>query len=302
MKHLFFIVCAAVLPFASGFSEDVSDPFDLESRGLLEEETLQNDPPLFTLEIPPLEEEAAPVAAQPSEIIVEPIQMEPPQTQEVAFNTLEVGSVQTPKKVKSIEISFNQVFSGSPIIYSILFLMSICSFGIWLYNFFSLRTSTAINGELVKALREKFTSNQYDEALGICLQGDNLLCKMLAAGISSRKHGISLMAEAMKTEGKRATAAFWQRTALLNDIAIIAPMLGLLGTVLGMFYAFYDLHRSLESISSLFDGLGISIGTTVAGLIVAILALIFQSTTKYRLVRALATVENEAKSLSNLLG
>ncbi len=303
MKHPFIIVCAILLPFTSGFSEERNDPFDLESRGLLEEESSLAEEPLFSLETAPaIQEEIIEVAVEQPKIVVEPIQAQIEEKQEVAFNTLEVGAVQTPKKIKSIEISAAQVFSGSPIIYSVLFLMSVFSAGIWIYNFLSLRQSTAINQDLVKALREKFTSNQYDEALGICLQGDNLLCKMVAAGITSRKHGIALMTDAMRAEGKRASAAFWQRTALLNDVAIIAPMLGLLGTVLGMFYAFYDLHRSLESISTLFDGLGISIGTTVAGLVVAILALIFQSTTKYRLVRSLATVENEAKSLSNLLG
>ena len=54
-------------------------------------------------------------------------------------------------------------------------------------------------------------------------------------------------------------------------------MIGLLGTVLGMFYAFYDLNRSMESISALFDGLGVSVGTTVGGLIVAILALMYST-------------------------
>jgi biopolymer transport protein ExbB len=78
-------------------------------------------------------------------------------------------------------------------------------------------------------------------------------------------------------------------------------MLGLLGTVLGMFYAFYDVNRSIESISTLFDGLGISVGTTVAGLVVAILALILHSTAKYRLVRTLAQVENEAHHVAALI-
>ena len=78
------------------------------------------------------------------------------------------------------------------------------------------------------------------------------------------------MIESMKGAGKRQTSFLWQKVSLLNDIAIVAPMLGLLGTVSGMFFAFYDLNRSLESISALFDGLGISVGTTLAGLVVAI--------------------------------
>jgi biopolymer transport protein ExbB len=82
---------------------------------------------------------------------------------------------------------------------------------------------------------------------------------------------------------------------------MVAPMLGLLGTVIGMFYAFYDVNRSIESINSLFDGLGIAVGTTVVGLIVAILAMIFATTLKYRLVKTLSHVENEALTLSALI-
>src|SRR5208283_4095219 len=107
--------------------------------------------------------------------------------------------------------------------------------------------------------------------------------------------------ESMRAEAKRSTVGFWQKIGLLSDIAVIAPMLGLLGTVLGMFYAFYDVNRSIESISTLFDGLGISVGTTVAGLIVAILALILQSTAKYRLVRSLSRVETDAHHVASLI-
>ena len=109
------------------------------------------------------------------------------------------------------------------------------------------------------------------------------------------------MIESMKAEGKRSSMTYWQKIGLLSDIAIIAPMLGLLGTVLGMFYAFYDVNRSMESITSLFDGLGVSVGTTVAGLIVAILALILHSTAKYRLIRTLSHVESEAHGITSLI-
>ena len=109
------------------------------------------------------------------------------------------------------------------------------------------------------------------------------------------------MIESMKAEGKRSTIGFWQKLGLLNDIAIVAPMLGLLGTVLGMFYAFYDVNRSIESVTSLFDGLGVSVGTTVAGLIVAILALILHSSAKYRLIRLLSQVESDAHHTTSLI-
>lgn len=215
--------------------------------------------------------------------------------------SLEITEVAEPTSLSSVEIDIQQAFAGAPIIYSILLTMSTIAFCIWLYHLFSLKKEGEISDVFLKNLKNRLNSNHFDDALSLCLHHENLFSKMVASGINTRKHGLPTILESMKAEGKRASVHFWQRIGLLNDIAIIAPMLGLLGTVLGMFYAFYDLNRSIESISSLFDGLGISVGTTVAGLVVAILALILHSVAKYRLVKVLARVENEAQSLGTLI-
>ena len=207
------------------------------------------------------------------------------------------------EEVKStgIVIDLGQVFAGSPTIYMVLFTLSIASIGIWAYALLSLRTQELIPAEPLKEIREKLTSKNYPDALAICEKHPTILFQMMSTGIQSRKQGQNSMLELMKSEGRRSSTKLWQKTALLNDIAVIAPMIGLLGTVLGMFYAFYDLNRSMESISALFDGLGVSVGTTVGGLVVAILALMFHAITKYRLTRQLALIETEAHSLANLI-
>lgn len=216
-------------------------------------------------------------------------------------STLDTIQKETAKSVQTIEISLRQVFAGSPIIYSLLFFLSTISVCVWLYSMLTIRSVDFLPPKLIKELRTKLVSNQFDEALDLCVKQKHFFCKMLASGILARRHGLNVMVDTMKAEGKRSTVAFWQRISILNEIAIIAPMLGLLGTVLGMFYAFYDLNRSVESVSLLFDGLGISVGTTVAGLFVAILAMILYSVAKYRLVRILAVVENEAQSFAALI-
>lgn len=204
-------------------------------------------------------------------------------------------------KSSGIIIDLGQVFAGSPTIYIALFTLSIASIGIWAYALLSLRTHELIPSAPLKEIREKLSAKNYDEAVALCEQKPTILLQMLSAGIQSRNQGKSAMLEMMTSEGRRSSTKLWQKLSLLNDIAVIAPMIGLLGTVLGMFYAFYDLNRSMESISALFDGLGVSVGTTVGGLIVAILALMFHATTKYRLTRQLAVVETEAHSLANLI-
>ncbi len=201
----------------------------------------------------------------------------------------------------NFSIDFRDVFSGAPWIYSIMLVLSFASCFIWLYNILSMKKSFSSADSIIKSLRHHLHSNRYEEATLLCSEHHLLVCNMVKAAIKARKLGGWMMLETMRAEGKRYTLPFWQRLGLLNDIAIIAPMLGLLGTVLGMFYAFYDMDRSMTSLSHLFDGLGVSVGTTLAGLCVAIVSLALHAIGKYRLVSALSRAEAQAEGLTQYL-
>ena len=235
----------------------------------------------------------------PAPAIVQQLQIDP--EEDIAAIEKEEQEVAEEIKSSGITIDLGQVFSGSPTIYSVLLLLSIASVGIWSYALLSLRTSELLPKEAFETLRNQLHARSYETALDTCKNNPTLLFGMVATAIKNRHQGSAGMLEMMKSEGRRLSLAYWQKINLLNDIAIIAPMLGLLGTVLGMFYAFYDLNRSAESISALFDGLGISVGTTVGGLVVAILALMFHAITKYRLMKQLTLVEAEAEAIAQSL-
>ncbi len=186
-------------------------------------------------------------------------------------------------------------------IYTFLSLMSVAALSIWLYSLATFRSKQMIPEAFCKEIRTLLESEHYDHAKEFCAKESNVLASLITAGLLTRKLGPQVMIDSMKAEGKRVSSPFWQRLSLLNDIAIVAPMLGLLGTVIGMFYAFYDVNRSIESINALFDGLGIAVGTTVVGLVVAILSMMLATTLKYQLVKTLSQVENEALALSALI-
>jgi biopolymer transport protein ExbB len=194
-----------------------------------------------------------------------------------------------------------KVFQAAPIIYSLLLALSGLSFSIWLYSLFTLRLKEMIPQTFINKVRQDLAEKRYEAALETCQSERNFCASIIASGISSRNHGPQVMMEAMNAEGRRNGNSLWQRISLLSEVATIAPMLGLLGTVLGLFFAFYDSNRTAESITTIFDGLGIAVGTTVAGLIVAILAMILYTSLKFRIVNLLNAVENEALSLVNMI-
>lgn len=193
-----------------------------------------------------------------------------------------------------------EVYRAAPVIYTLLFILSVF-FVIWLYSMLTLRDTQIMPRGFLNRVRKQLAEKQYDSAFGVCQKERHFTASILASGIASRGHGHQVVTEAMQTEGKRCGVALWQRISLINDVAVIAPMLGLLGTVLGLFYAFYDVNRSPDTLASIFDGLGIAVGTTVAGLIVAIMAMVFYATLKFRVVRLLNALETETVTLGHLI-
>jgi biopolymer transport protein ExbB len=198
-------------------------------------------------------------------------------------------------------IDFKKVFVSSPLIYACLSLMSIAALAIWLYSIATIRPKELVSKTFCHDLKNLLASRNYIDASLFCNQKPGPLSSLIQVGLTTRNMGPQVMIDSMKSEGKRIATPLWQRLSLLHDIAILAPMLGLLGTVIGMFYAFYDVNRSVESINTLFDGLGISVGTTVAGLVVAILAMLFATTLKYRLIKTMSHLENQSLHLSALI-
>jgi biopolymer transport protein ExbB len=217
----------------------------------------------------------------------------------LGFTLLHITTATAVEPAQLVDIK--KVFTSAPIIYSLLSLMSIGSLAIFLYSLAGFRTKNILAEDFILELKDCLQSSRFADAEALCSERSTMLSSMISAGIRARSNGTQVMIDAVKSEGKRTSASLWQRLSLLNDVVMIAPMLGLLGTVIGMFYAFYDVNRSIESINALFDGLGIAVGTTVMGLIVAIVAMVLYTTLKYQLVKTMSRVENEALVLLPLL-
>jgi biopolymer transport protein ExbB len=107
----------------------------------------------------------------------------------------------------------------------------------------------------------------------------------------------------MEDEGRRRADNLWQRLSYLADIAAISPMVGLLGTVLGMIQAFNVIAFQTGAVKPILLASGISkaMVTTAAGLIIAIPAMIFHSFFKGRIQDVIARLENISVELYHLL-
>ena len=110
-----------------------------------------------------------------------------------------------------------------------------------------------------------------------------------------------MILDMIDSEGRRRSDIIWNRISYLADIANIAPMLGLLGTVAGMIQAFFVLPSQSASINSraLAQAVGAAMSTTMFGLTVAILTVVFYSIVRSRVTRALADAEQVIHSVAD---
>ncbi len=105
--------------------------------------------------------------------------------------------------------------------------------------------------------------------------------------------------DAVEDEGGRQAGTLWQRLQYLMDIAIVAPMVGLLGTVLGMLQSFADLQTEIGGVNpeTLSQGVAMALITTAGGLIVGIAAMIVYALFRGRLNSLVAEMEENCNRI-----
>lgn len=159
--------------------------------------------------------------------------------------------------------------------------IAICSFVLLVFVFeraISLRRGRVIPGPFVRKFIEQLGSKQLDRetALELCENNRSPVSDIFAAAINKWGRPAVEIEQAIIDEGERMTHGLRKYVRLFNGISTISPLLGLLGTVLGMIRAFNAIATAdaMGRPELLAAGISQALLTTAAGLSVAIPALI----------------------------
>ncbi len=185
----------------------------------------------------------------------------------------------------------------------VLALMSMAALGLVIYYFLTIKQEALVPQDFLEKTLPLVENGKYDEAKEECSANDNLISKVLVAGLLREGKDKVIIKEAMQDEGRRSTDDLWQKLSYLADVAAIAPMVGLLGTVLGMIQAFNVIAFQTGAVKPILLASGISkaMVTTATGLIVAIPCMIFYSFFKGRVQDCNARLENISTELFHLI-
>ena len=144
-------------------------------------------------------------------------------------------------------------------------------------HFRTIQSARIVPASTVAEAQKLIRAKQFKEVFQYCKAEDSVISRIVKAGIVNVNLGYGEVRTVMEDEGRKEFGKLRQRISYLNLIGIVSPMLGLLGTVLGMITSFNVLALSPAGVkpAALAGGISMALITTFEGLIVAIPALFF---------------------------
>ncbi len=148
---------------------------------------------------------------------------------------------------------------------------SIIAFAIIAERLWSLRIKRVIPSELAAQVWEWAKDRKLDVERMQALRASSPLGRILAAGLSNRNASREIMKEAIEDTGRHVVHELERYINTLGTIAAISPLLGLLGTVIGMIKVFSAITtQGVGNPAALAGGISEALITTAAGMVVAI--------------------------------
>lgn len=183
-----------------------------------------------------------------------------------------------------------------------LLLCSVVATAIVAERFWALRKQRICPRNLVDQIWQWAKAGQMDVMRISSLRGSSPLGRVLAAGLMNRHYSREVMKESIEEAGRHVVLELERYLNTLGTIASISPLLGLLGTVLGMIKVFTAISAvGVGSPTEMAGGLSEALITTVAGLIVAIPSLMFYRHFQRRVDELVSTMEQEAIKMVEIL-
>ena len=183
-----------------------------------------------------------------------------------------------------------------------LLLLGVAALAIILERLWSLRRSEVMPPKLGEEVRNWAARGQLDPAHIESLRRNSPLGALLAAALDVRHKPRELIRERIEDTGRHLVFKMERYLSALGTIAAAGPLLGLLGTVVGMIQMFLGvLDHGLGDVNQLAGGIGKALVCTATGMIVAVPALMFHRYFRGRIASNIIDMEHEAMQLLDVL-
>lgn len=184
-----------------------------------------------------------------------------------------------------------------------LAILSVISIYIFIERAIVIARASRQDATFMRRIRDYVYSEDFDAAKKLCASTDTPSARLVAKGISRIGRPVADILTAIENTGNIEVARLGKGLPWLATTAAGAPMLGFLGTVAGMVQAFFNLAEagSGANIGVLAGGIYEALVTTVAGLIVGIIALFAYNYLVARINKVMTMLEGETMEFMDML-
>jgi biopolymer transport protein ExbB len=169
-----------------------------------------------------------------------------------------------------------ELFQHGGIMMYPLLLSSVIAVAIILERFISLRRKNILIPEIINLVERFQSMKDIDLASNICVKYKGPLSNLIRLGLENSGREREEIKELIEDQGRQEIRQLEKGLSILETIAVVSPLLGLLGTVLGMVRVFNVIKElGVGQAAALSGGISEALITTVAGLFIGIPALIF---------------------------
>jgi len=155
-----------------------------------------------------------------------------------------------------------------------LLLLSVISVYIFFERYFAIKRASKVDDSFMNRIKDYIHEGKIDSALALCQAQDTPIARMIEKGITRIGRPLNDVNMAIENVGNLEISKMEKGLSVLATVAGGAPMIGFLGTVIGMIRAFFDMANagSNVDVKLLSSGIYTAMVTTVTGLIIGIIA------------------------------
>ncbi len=206
-------------------------------------------------------------------------------------------TMQTGEELRFIELLFKGGWVMVP-----LALLAFMGLVIFVERYLTIRKASKDEMNLMLQVKQSVKSAKLDSALAICRNSNTPLGRMLEKGLLRIGRPIKDIEGAIENVGKLEVSKLEKNISILGIIAGIAPMLGFVGTIIGVITIFHEVSvKGIIEIGTISGGLYVKMITSATGLIIGIIAYVLYHILNIMVDRIILKMETDAIEFIDLL-
>ena len=192
---------------------------------------------------------------------------------------------------------------GGQLIIGVLFVLLLMVTYIYFERLFAIRSAVKVTPNFMPQIRSFVMNGKLDGAQQLCVQENVPVARLISKGLSRIGRPLDDINTAIENAGRLEVYQLEKNISILATISGAAPMLGFLGTVIGMILSIFEISNAGGNIDMqlLADGLYTAMTTTVAGLIVGIVGYICFNHLVVKINKAIYQMEASSLEFLDLL-